>query len=115
MRRLAKLKMIKVKGPRVFVRPEKIEDTDKVFKAAKAAGIELYRGDEFKREERGVVVGEVLQTTNLCWQSPVGDGTPWANVGDRVVYARYAGKYIVDPETHEEFLILNDEDVIGVL
>jgi len=107
--------MIKVRGPRVLIRPEKIEEHDEVFKAAKAAGIAIYRGEEIKREERGVVIGVVLQTTELCWQAPVGNGTPWAYVGDRVVYARYAGKFINDPETQEEFLILNDEDIVGVL
>lgn len=34
-------------------------------------------------------------------------------VGDKVFYAKYAGKWIVDPETLEEFLILNDEDIVA--
>ncbi len=32
-------------------------------------------------------------------------------IGDRVFYARYSGKWIVDPETKEEFLVVNDEDI----
>ncbi len=107
--------MIKVTGPRILVRPEKFEEIDEVYKAAKKAGLELYRGEDFKREERAVVFGTVLQTTNECWQAPVGNGTAWAKVGDKIVYARYAGKYITDPMTKEEFLILNDEDVIGLV
>ena len=107
--------MIKITGPRVLVKPDKIEEVDEVYKAAKAAGLEIVDGEEKKREERDVVFGTVLQTTDECWQAPVGHGIPWAMPGDKVVYARYAGKYITDPFTKEEYLILNDEDIIGVL
>lgn len=34
-------------------------------------------------------------------------------VGDVVFYPRYAGKWIPDPDTKEEFLMLNDEDICG--
>lgn len=34
-------------------------------------------------------------------------------VGDRIYYAKYAGKWVLDPTTQEEFLIINDEDVCG--
>jgi co-chaperonin GroES (HSP10) len=34
-------------------------------------------------------------------------------VGDTVFYAKYAGKWIRDPETDEEFLIVNDEDIVA--
>ena len=33
--------------------------------------------------------------------------------GDRVFYARYAGKWVKDPDTLEEFLIVNDEDIVA--
>ena len=32
-------------------------------------------------------------------------------VGDKVYYAKYAGKWVTDPITEEEFLIVNDEDI----
>lgn len=31
--------------------------------------------------------------------------------GDRVFFAKYSGKWIEDPETGQEFLIVNDEDI----
>ena len=34
-------------------------------------------------------------------------------VGDRVFYAKYAGKWIDDPETNESFLVVNDEDIVA--
>jgi co-chaperonin GroES (HSP10) len=32
-------------------------------------------------------------------------------VGDKVYYAKYAGKWVQDPKTKEEFLVLNDDDI----
>lgn len=34
-------------------------------------------------------------------------------IGDTVFYAKYAGKWLADPETDEEFLIVNDEDIVA--
>lgn len=34
-------------------------------------------------------------------------------VGDKVLYAKHAGKHVVDPETGEEFLIVLDNDIVG--
>lgn len=34
-------------------------------------------------------------------------------IGDIVFYAKYSGKWIEDPETGENLLMLNDEDVCG--
>ena len=35
--------------------------------------------------------------------------------GDQIFYAKYAGKWVKDPDTNEELLIINDTDVCGVL
>lgn len=58
----------------------------------------------------GVVVGLGPQ----CWVD-VGDGSKWADVGDHIIYVRYGGKRIEDPETGEWFILLNDKDIIGKL
>lgn len=34
-------------------------------------------------------------------------------VGDRVFYAKFAGKWIQDPETEENLLVINDEDIVA--
>lgn len=36
-------------------------------------------------------------------------------VGDTVMFAKYAGKWIADPDTDVEYLILNDEDIVAKL
>lgn len=35
--------------------------------------------------------------------------------GDRVFYAKYSGAWVIDPDTNEELLMVNDEDIIGKL
>lgn len=108
--------MLKPLGPRVIVRPDKLEETDPVFKRAHAAGIEIPKdSQEAKREQQAVVKGTVVSIGSMAFHAPVGDGTPWVKEGDRVYYAKYAGKEIVDPETDEKFLQLNDEDLCTLI
>lgn len=33
--------------------------------------------------------------------------------GDKVIYAKYAGKWVKDPEDGKEYLIILDQDVVG--
>jgi co-chaperonin GroES (HSP10) len=37
-----------------------------------------------------------------------------AKVGDTVGFAKFGGKFVTDPESKEELLVLNDEDIICV-
>lgn len=39
----------------------------------------------------------------------------WASVGDTVLYARYAGKYVSDPVSGKQMYVLHDDDIIAVL
>lgn len=34
-------------------------------------------------------------------------------IGDRVFYAKYSGKWIQDPDSGKEYLVLNDEDIVA--
>jgi co-chaperonin GroES (HSP10) len=38
----------------------------------------------------------------------------WCKVGDVVLYARYGGVIIEDPDTKKKYVVINDEDLIGV-
>lgn len=104
--------MLKPLGARVIVKPDDIEETDPTFRAAKQAGIHIPRElDAMKREQQAVVKGTVVSIGELAFHAPVGNGIPWVKTGDRVYYAKYAGKEVVDPETDEKLLLLNDEDL----
>lgn len=104
--------MIKVCGHRILVKPKLLEETDDVFKKAKAFGLEVVRDDR-AREHESVDQGVVLSIGPTAWKDFGGE--PWAEVGDTIVYAKYAGKLVVDPTTKEKFICLNDEDIVAIL
>lgn len=92
---------LKVKGYRVLVKPDPIEETINGF---------IMVNDK-KLERAGQIIGTVIEVGALCWTNHI-DPAPWCEVGDLVLYSRYAGKFVNDPNTNEEFVILNDEDII---
>ncbi len=104
--------MVKILGHRILVKVYDITEADDTFRSAKAAGIHIPTGDEMLREQGAVDRGVVVQRgetayADLGWEGPV--------VGDEVLFARYAGKKIIDPYTKEEFTAMNDEDVVAVV
>jgi co-chaperonin GroES (HSP10) len=100
---------IDVLGHRILIKPERLEDVDKVLRSAKAMGIEVIT-EEGERAQASVDRGIVIQVGQSAFKD---FGTvPWCVAGDYVAYARYAGKVMSDPYTDEEFLIINDEDVV---
>lgn len=96
-------------GHRLLIKPQKLEEVDDAYKAAKAAGIILQESTE-RLQQTAVDKGLVLAIGTTAFKDFGGE--PWCKVGDLVAYARYGGKVIKDPDTQEEFLILNDEDLI---
>jgi len=101
--------MISVTGCRILLRPFKIQEHDKVYASAKAAGIELPEFSE-RKEQVNVDKGTVLEIGNSCHQDYVGK----LKVGDTVGFAKFGGKFVQDPSTEEVFLIVNDEDIICI-
>lgn len=100
---------MKVTGCRILVRPLKEEEVDENVKRAKALGIVLTEQDERKQKvnmDRGVIlqIGPKVEP----------DYVEGARVGDTIGFAKFGGKFFTDPETKEELLVINDEDVIVV-
>lgn len=98
---------------RLIVKPDNIEDKDENFKRAKEVGIIIHR-DEKSREQAAVDTGTVLSIGATAFKD-FGLETSPVKIGDRIVYARYAGKAIVDPDTEDKFVAINDEDLVAVL
>lgn len=101
--------MIEAVGFRVVLRPDPIEEKT-------ASGIFL-AVDE-KMEKGATVTGTVLHIGPEAFRSynraaGFTDYVPWVKPGDRVYYARYSGKWVVDETTKEELLVVNDEDIVG--
>lgn len=98
--------MLKPVLHRVLVKPDDVETVSK-------GGIVI--AVDPKKERVAVETGHVLAIGDTAFKdyqkSPV-DFTPV--VGNRVYYAKYAGKIVKDTDD-KEYLILNDEDIIAVV
>lgn len=100
---------ITVTGCRILVRPLELEEHDNTVKSAKAAGIVLLEQDE-RKQKINIDKGTVLQIGSKCHEDYVGD----LQIGNTIGFAKFGGKYIKDPSTQEELLIISDEDVICI-
>lgn len=108
------MKTIEPAGHRVLVKPEKVEDVDPAIKRARAAGLDLSAVTNDKKEQEAVVFGIVLAIGSTAWKDPSLGGLPWAKVGDRILFAKFAGKS-VELDGQEPVLLLNDEDIVAVI
>ena len=93
---------------RVIVKPELAEELDDRIKRAKASGIIV---ELDKREQAAVEIGTVVSIGNTAFRDYNTEVEPV--VGDKVYYAKYAGKKVKDG--NDEYLILNDEDVCAII
>ena len=110
--------MIEPLGHRLTIRVDKVVDSEAELtkKRAESAGFVLpdktkeELENESLREQAGVDQGVVIGIGKTAFKDFGGE--PWCEVGDYVAYARHAGKWIKDPDTDENVLCLNDEDII---
>ncbi len=95
-------------GHRILVKRDEVELTTK-------SGIVLVA--DAKLEKQHLNRGVVLKIGATCWGATwLGGGkTPWCAEGDKILFAKYAGTNYVDEETKEEFLLIQDEDVIMII
>ena len=98
---------------RILVLPDNLEDKDESFKRAKEVGI-IVAKNERDREQAAIDTGKVIEIGPTAFKDFGADAPPIA-AGDYVVYARYAGKVIVDPDDETKYVALNDEDVIAII
>lgn len=96
---------IKAVGHRILLKPEEVKTTS-------AGGIALII--DRKAELNDQSIGTIVDIGDDVYSAfkPKREFAGLA-VGDRVYYAKRAGKWCKDPNTKEEFLMVNDEDVVG--
>jgi len=97
--------MLKAAGYRILIKPDEI-----VKKTA--GGIIINYGPNEQVEKNARTTGIVVDVSPDAWTTRK---HPWAKVGDRVMWALYAGKLVIDPETDEELVVMNDEDITLVV
>lgn len=117
--------MIKISGHRLLVKRYSLEERDQRYKNAAKAGIVIPQSEEKSRAEAGVDRGEVIQIGPDCWKAfhlnsnPADTNfenfSPWCKVGDKIIFAKYAGKDFTDEQNDIKYVILNDEDVCAVI
>lgn len=68
-------------------------------------------------EDAAQIKGTLVAIGDQCWKAfgPEFTGEPWAKIGDEVLYAEYAGRRVLDPETGKEYRLMNDEDITAVI
>lgn len=75
---------------------------------------------DIQRERAAQVVGTLAAVGPSAWRSydydiPGYDWRPWAEVGDKVVFAKYGGKYVTDPASGIDYVLLNDNDITAIV
>lgn len=94
---------IKAVGHYVLIEPDKAEETS-------AGGIVISL--DTTREQAATTQGVIVDVGPNAWKA-FDDGEPWAQVGNHVVFAKYAAKEIVDPETEKVYFLMSDENIIA--
>lgn len=97
---------------RIIVKADKLEETDATFVKAKSMGIVIPEHEDRKRAQAGVDKGRVVSIGPTAFED-FHTPCPFA-VGDYVAFARFAGKLVTDPFTDEEYVALNDEDIVCI-
>lgn len=99
-------------GGHILILPDDIEEADKTYRAAKKAGLVL--PDTAKdKEQAAATSGIVIAIGPTAWYD-IDDGSPWAAVGDRVSYGRYAGK-VIQGQDNVSYTLINDNDILAKL
>jgi len=113
--------MIDPVGHRVLVKRLKVEERDERFKSAKAAGIVFTDTALGAREagvDRGIVikVGEdAFKAFHLNSYGDLANFKPWCNPGDWIAFAKYSGMVLKNQEDDQEYIVINDADVVALI
>ena len=92
-------------GGHLLVLPEKVEEKTK-------GGIYLPQETRDK-EQQAATIGTLIAVGKSAW-TDLDDGSPWAEAGDKISYARYAGVSMLG-EDGESYVLINDNDVLAKL
>lgn len=92
-----------------MIKPDEIENPAEQFGGLRASGFQVVVNE--KAERAAQHIGQVVQIGQAAWFDFPAEYKNWCKVGDKVVYQRHSGKVVKDPETQEEFYIVNDNDV----
>jgi len=107
-----------VKGFNCLVEMEMFDEADGMITTD--SGFQLYAGnpDGVKERQRAHTIGYLRAVGSDCWSDK---SEPYAKVGDRVMFRRYAGdicnfnKQGVLPKDHAYLIVMKDEEILGTI
>ena len=92
-------------GGHLLVLPDKVEE--------KTAGGIYIPETSREKEQQAATMGTLVDVGPGAWLD-IDDGKPWAEIGDRISYSRYAGVFM-DGQDEEQYVLINDNDVLAKL
>ena len=92
-------------GGHLLVLPIKVERITK-------GGIHLL-DETLDKEQQAATVGTLIAVGPGAW-TDLDDGSPWAEAGDKISYARYAG-VSMKGQDNQDYVLINDNDVLARL
>jgi len=92
-------------GHYILVMPDPVEKKT-------ASGLYL-ANQTIENKERDTTQGTLIAIGPIGW-AEFGDGWPWASVGDRVTYGKYAGRDMTGADGNK-YVLMNCEDILAVL
>lgn len=97
-------------GNRVIILPD---ETDKNEHGEEVSefGIIVKTAKEAEAYRDQTSTGTVVDFGPAAWLDPILGGEPWCEKGDRVLYAKYSGKFITNPEDGKEYVVVNDDAI----
>jgi co-chaperonin GroES (HSP10) len=107
--------VIEPAGNRILVKRDKVEDHDPTYKAVRQAGLVIPESEDHKRRQAGMDRGKVIAMGPGAFKDPFFLNTNWCETGDFIVFPRYSGSSVTNFDTNEEFIVINDADVIAIL
>ena len=91
-------------GWRVLVKPKEINEKT-------VSGIILTTETTKEREQMGNTTGVVVAIGDQCYAD---EPSPWCSVGDKVIFAKYAGLLYLGKDG-QQYRMINDKDITGTL
>ena len=91
-------------GWRVLVKPKEVLEKS-------AGGIILATETTKEREQLSNTTGIVIAMGDQCYGD---EPSPWCSVGDKIIFAKYAG-LLYKGKDGQQYRMINDKDVTGTL
>ena len=102
-------------GYTILVKIEEIKKSHKV----EGTDIELALATDDKLERHAEQRGTLIAVGELAWKDNIkidGEpkGKPWAKPGDKIIFSKYAGKFLPGSEW-KNFVLMQDQDVVAII